>query len=396
MKTWTLITLALVAAGCGAADEPDLASGTVEVAAPDDDDKADAATELRQRLAGTTVWTERALRVEERDGQRVWVLGGRTSRTLRSAFSFVPDDPFCEARVVSARRFEILVRPDHELNSLLSGLPLFVRLEVAGADPITAALWIAPRFARFQGTSQLRIARDVAPVWFGGRAIYRGRVEAPASVGAIAIHSGDGADPAVAREGAGHFRFDWDYEGLARVADPPGDPVYFDAARLRKRASVDLAVAKLGLTTEDPYEVWAGGCADPVRACLGALRVGALDTEACGSYRAVALCGGARTAAEPARDAVVAALREHLVGHYARLGDDIARAGGATLVDAQAAVTGPGFTRVDDIADDPHGHDPAVYWIYRHADVVFPGSDRAWFVTFSRSGGELVSVYDFE
>ncbi len=62
---------------------------------------------------------------------------------------------------------------------------------------------------------------------------------------------------------------------------------------------------------------------------------------------------------------------------------------------AQMAVKAAGFTQVTDPEDNPGGHDLAAHVIFRHPDVVFPGSDRAWYVVFDRATGQHLETYDF-
>lgn len=63
--------------------------------------------------------------------------------------------------------------------------------------------------------------------------------------------------------------------------------------------------------------------------------------------------------------------------------------------EAQVSVKPQHFSEVTDPEDNPHGHDLAKFKLFRHPDVVFPGSDRAWFVVFERATGKFVEAYDF-
>ncbi|HSN99836.1 MAG TPA: hypothetical protein VLS89_16180, partial [Candidatus Nanopelagicales bacterium] len=66
---------------------------------------------------------------EQRDGVRALILRATANRYLKSVFSFVPDDAFGQANIISERRLEVVIHEGHELNTLMSGLPLFVSVE---------------------------------------------------------------------------------------------------------------------------------------------------------------------------------------------------------------------------------------------------------------------------
>lgn len=84
-----------------------------------------------------------------------------------------------------------------------------------------------------------------------------------------------------------------------------------------------------------------------------------------------------------------------LVDWYAAHGDDVAQMGGNTLPQAQAAVSVELVDEVTDPDEDPYAYDPAVFQVFRHPDVVFPGSDIVWFGAYRRDTGALVEIYDF-
>ncbi len=88
-------------------------------------------------------------------------------------------------------------------------------------------------------------------------------------------------------------------------------------------------------------------------------------------------------------------LASALVDWYAAHGDDVAQMGGNTLPEAQAAVSVELVEEVTDPEEDPFAYDPAVYQVFRHPDVVWPGSDIVWFGAYRRDTGALVEIYDF-
>jgi hypothetical protein len=106
-----------------------------------------------------------------------------------------------------------------------------------------------------------------------------------------------------------------------------------------------------------------------------------------------------RTATEHCeRDLVstfVADLRSHLVHYYRQFGADIVTAGGNSLQQAQDAVSLDLVVELAHIEDDPYAHDLDVFRVLRHPDVVFPGSDIAWFGAYHRDTCVLSEIYDF-
>ena len=89
-------------------------------------------------------------------------------------------------------------------------------------------------------------------------------------------------------------------------------------------------------------------------------------------------------------------LRAHLDAWYAAHEADVADAGGATLAEAVMAVDVALVSPVLDPADDPFGDDLAATAVFTHPDVVFVGSDRAWFGAYRLSDGSNLYVQDFE
>jgi hypothetical protein len=295
-----ILSLLLISAlSACAADEPvDDGSGDTDFVTADG--KADG--DLRAKVTGLTVWMDPQVRRELRDSTPVWTMRGSASRSLDDVFSFVPDDPFGEAHMTSPTRFEAMLNEGHELNTMLSGLPLFVRLVPQGEDSVFAGLWLRAQLSGFSGSSAIWVDGALAPVWVGGQVIYRARVSTSTGWNQLVALAAPAARPTVTSEGSRTWRLDFTYAQLAALAaDPAG--LTFEARRpgstARKRASASFRIGWLGLTRRDPYEVWTTECEEEVRACLDDLGIGDVDTEDCGSYREVARCGGAAVAPEP-------------------------------------------------------------------------------------------------
>lgn len=265
------------------------------------------ASGLSAQAGSLRVTLQNVARFEQRNGERVLVVTGSANRNLEGVFSFVPDDAFGEASLVTKRKFELVLRDGHEINSLLSGMPILLRVTAAtGSTPfVFARIALAPRFARFQGSSALHIDAKIAPVFVRDEVDslrYRGLVSATSAIDTLSVSTDDDVDPDVSRVDGDTFRFDWPYARFVVTADPHTDPVYFTAsmtsgASRSKRAHVDIAVTSLDITTADPYETWPSdaSCEEAIYGCIrGKDQVGDPDLGECGSYRDVSRCVNAR------------------------------------------------------------------------------------------------------
>jgi hypothetical protein len=299
VASFTVATLA----ACAATDpyagesEDNLAAGPAT--ATSGEGKADG-PELRVRAGEMTMWVDR-IAVAERDGDEpVAVIEGRVSRNLAEVSSWVPDDAFGQARQRTLRTFEVELRGGHEVNTLLSGLPIFVAFDVTSGS-IThyeGMIRLAPRFAGFEGSGDLFIDAAIDPV-HGGAAEnplrYRGRVTTAVPASDVTAEAAEEAAPALARAGDLEWTLQWDYPSLERAAIPATDPVRFtaqiDGASASKEAAVELHVVEIGLTIQDPRDVWpSAGCTDSARACVRAANQGSGELADCGAYRVVAAC----------------------------------------------------------------------------------------------------------
>ncbi|MEZ4366100.1 MAG: hypothetical protein R2939_07405 [Kofleriaceae bacterium] len=389
--TRTLASLALVATlvatGCVDADSAD--EGGPATAEIEGDDKADG--ELRVRIDGMTVWFDRA--VAYVGGDHPWRLGGRASRNLEGAMSFIPDDRLGEVELLSARTFEVALSSD-EMAIVGVGGPLLVQLDPTTGAGATAAVWLSPRLTDFAGSSHARLDLTVTPRWIAGRPTMRGG--ARTDTGWTLTATGPTAPQIVADAEPSRWILDWATPTfLAGAAAPMTFNVERGAELPGKTARATFVVRRLGVTRLDPYEVWAPRCEAQVRACVAALPAGVVDASACGTFAQVSTCGGPEVAATPSAPRLAADLRAHLVAYYADHGADIVGSGGNDLAAAQAAVDVDGFAEVTDPEEDPFAYDLGATWLFRHADVTFPGSDIVWFLAYDRASGALIEVADF-
>jgi hypothetical protein len=260
---------------------------------------ATGATETRVRAGGMTIWVDSVAK-PRRVGTDLWItMRLRASRSLDNAMSFVPDDAFGAARLVSPRIVEIDLRGGQEIDSIASGVPLFVHLHTASGDvrDYEARIDLVPRFARFAGSSAISIERDIRPVLVksGQRNLrYRGKVSA-VTASSMSVFTDDHADPTIAPRVTGAWQFDWTYDGLELAADIPSAPVHFAAtagtATKTKTAGIDFAVVRAGLTQESAYDVWPSPeCTPAVASCIQAKPAGTTDFGDCGEYRPVSRC----------------------------------------------------------------------------------------------------------
>src|SRR5690349_21522955 len=88
-----------------------------------EDDKSDAATELRVRVGDTTLWMDKAL---VRRGDDL-VLSGRTSRNITDGRAFIFDDIYGDFAQRSARTFEV-TWPISTARGVVDGVNLFTGL----------------------------------------------------------------------------------------------------------------------------------------------------------------------------------------------------------------------------------------------------------------------------
>lgn len=283
---------AFAAPGCAdTTSEPVAETGvvTAEATAPTRIYASEGALELSFETLGT---------FEERDGERALVLRATANRYLQHVFSFVPDDAFGTAAILSERRFEVVLKEGHELNTVLSGLPLFITVNTFTGTPnqYTARIVVAPRFYDFRGASGIYVETEVNPVYVRNGddvLVYRGHVSAAAN--SLLVTAPDGT-PTVTLVSADQFLLDWRYPAVYQAIDPHTVPLTFNAAltgggTAQKTARLVARVTELALTSGDAYEVWPSQpCLPSVHACVYSQPQGALDFSACGTYRQVSRC----------------------------------------------------------------------------------------------------------
>ncbi len=257
---------------------------------------------VRAEGGGLTVTLKPVVIARLENNQKKWIMEGAASRDLSEVFSFVPDDAFGQARLTGARTFEIALDNGSQLNSILSGLKLLVKLTPRGSTKsVTAGIDLQPRFLSSKGSTRIIVVPEVNPVYARGGLTCRGRARA-ASGTLTTVSTPDAAtiNVALRTTGLGEYDVDFSYDNLALALDVPGvnaDKVEFTGqsttGAIRTKLSVlGVTVKGLALTIDDPYQVWPSArCPTAVRTCLNATPVGATDFGDCGSYREVNACG---------------------------------------------------------------------------------------------------------
>lgn len=280
---------ALALAGCSGPHDVDSGGDPVQLVAASDG-------EIRVREDGLTLWVDAVARPAYSGTALQVTISGRTSSNLKAAFSSVPDDAFGKATVVGPRSFTVVLQDGHEINTLLSGLPIRVQLDLSNGRTYTARIGLAPRFTAQSGASAIGLDAAIRPVYFQeGASALRYRGTATAMSPSLTVTASGGAVPSSAALGGGRFRLDWQYAGLAQLFDSTSDRVTLTAAvagaSVSRSAAIEVAVDGVELTAADPSTRWPDPqCAKTVYDCIHAQPAGTRDFAACGSYREVARC----------------------------------------------------------------------------------------------------------
>lgn len=259
---------------------------------------AETATRLYATVGNNELSFETLGTFEQRDGVRALVIRATANRYLADVLSFVPDDAFGDANVISERRFEIVLHEGHELNTMLSGLPLFVKVTTNTGTPrsYTARIVVAPRFYDFRGDSGIWIDEAVTPryvVQGNENLIYRGHAAVAGYTDWLSVTAPDGIPSVYGRP---NYKLDWTYTKLHEAIDPHTVPLAFSAGgdngpTMQKTARLVARVTEFALTDGDAYDVWPSAPCDPaVSACYHSKPAGTTDFSQCGTYRQVLRC----------------------------------------------------------------------------------------------------------
>ena len=287
-----LATCALPACSSGGVDdEPDVEQTDDALSSGTAVGVADAAGRISVRAGVLTLSFDQAAKVETRNGEPTLVLVGKSSRNLKEIRSFVPDDAFGQTKLTSARTFEIALRGGHEINSILSGLPLGLTVVTQSGSPRSyeAAVHLGGRLVPLAGATSLDLLPELRPVVAGpsGELAYRARLETSKTPDLVSAPGGT-----VTRRSARRYDIDWTYEALASSFAPTSPlplsvVAKLGAASASAQARPTLSVVRLGLTTKTIAEVWPNVCSPAVQSCVTR---GTSSLAECGTYREVQAC----------------------------------------------------------------------------------------------------------
>ncbi|MCA9521201.1 MAG: hypothetical protein KC609_09515, partial [Myxococcales bacterium] len=309
--------------------------------------------------------------------------------------------------IVSKRIFEVGFTHS-ELVPLIGGRRLFLTIQPTGSGKPAyyAMIELQPRFTRFAGSSSIFIYSWIDPVMDGFDLVFRGRVKTPRGVTMRGAFNDDDSEPAQTQEGETRWRYDWIPAALPYSGDPVEDAIRFggvdaDGASLQKSASIEIMLRRVSFTNyRTPFLLWpAPVCADAVLSCLQALESWPSDTEGCGTARQVTPCLAQMP--QPPTPPIVTKehfagdLRKAIIAYYGEHESDILASGGNTRPQALLSVDTQRIDVVVDPDENALGYDLATHLVYRHPDVVFPGSDIVWFGVYRKSDGGLVELGPF-
>ncbi len=271
----------------------DFATDEIEVT----DNTADVVGgELKLRTGETSVWvTKELVRREGANGPEV-VLRGRASRNVTGGQSFVIDDPYGDFAKKTARTWEV-VWPAHDIAGLLDGTNQFVRLDFVRSngrpDALTVRAQVRPRLLSFAGSSKIYLTAELTPVISGGRTVYRLTGKTTGANASLVVTAGTQSLTDVQRLTNTEFQIDLEKEVVFDNAPVTITTILANGDAVTKTVHVGLSIKKLGLTSDDPYELWPRpACTAAKKACLQSLGDGALDLAACGEAIDVDACRG--------------------------------------------------------------------------------------------------------
>lgn len=293
---WSWSIPLLLALGCGVDGSQPVSSQQGDVEDASSTERFSATTsELRVRADDLTLWVQEQTEQAVRSGVLHVTIKARTSSNISSVSSSVPDDAFGRTTQIGPRSFEITLRDGHEINTILSGLPLFVNLKLSNGKTYGAKLSLSAKLSPSAGP--VSVEPYARPIYHRDSANLRYRGYATTSATGLVMSSRGGTAPWLGLPTASRHPFDWEYSGLASLLDASSDLVVFEtgsgAAITRQQSGVTLAVRDVGLGLGDPAVRWpTPACTKTVYDCITALPATTKDYSACGSYREVARCMG--------------------------------------------------------------------------------------------------------
>lgn len=365
------------------------------------DGPADGLSTLQLRADGLTLWAEPVATVGQLGD--TFTLDARVSHSIKNVSASVGGISV-ETRVVSARKFAVDMSAQ-ALAANLTEIPLIVRLETTSGKVFHLMFGVQGRFRNTSGSSKIYVWQNILPISKGGTILLRGRVTTRGEFVDVGGSNDDDSEPEGHRESSTKWALDFWPSALPWAGSPTDDALHIwaeaaDETRVRRSAEIHFEVVRLGVTSGNPDLAWpAASCGTRVLACVEDRGVMG-DFEGCGKVQEVQACWETLPEDPSQPDPVLIPrfaddLRKALIAYYANHGTDVVGSGGNTLQQALVLVDEAAIEEVLDPEEDPHAHDFATTRVFRHPDVMFPGSDIVWFGAYARDTGALVSVYEY-
>lgn len=283
MKTLSGAVMAVVVAALGC--------GVPNVEAPEGPDELGTVGSELTVKSGTFSATIGTYPVVAPNGDVLFV--GSASRNVTDAFAFVPDDAFGTA-TANKRVLTLTLAQGHEANTLLSGLPVLVRLTTQSGTPNTYFVRVSAqaRVHTSSGSTLIKPSGAVPAVYVKDPVNplrYRLSLEGPALATQVSMQIGN-ASVAATRVGTSTQWFiDLTYPQLDEAMRSLVTVTAVAPTRSYSKLLL-LGVKTIGLdiTTADPYDTWPSTtCGAQVYACVSGEPA---DLGACGGYREVSRC----------------------------------------------------------------------------------------------------------
>jgi len=281
-------SVVLVAACAAGGDRDDFAETEVSYV----EGKIDGG-EVSVRAGDTTLTVNKTIAL--RDG--LFVLRGRTSRTLTDGRGYIFDDIYGDWAQKSARVFEI-TWPISTARGLADGVDQFIGMDFVHSssrpDHLTARAIVRPRLGEFTGSTKIYLVSELTPIVVAGEVRYRITGRTYGANSAIRLVANDANVGWVTRDGSERFSIDLDPQLALRMIENNVDlQVVADlpTGGVEKHVKLGLGLKKLGMTAGDVEAAWPPvSCVSSVKSCLTALPNTTLDLASCGEAIKVNAC----------------------------------------------------------------------------------------------------------
>lgn len=255
-------------------------------------------SETRAQAPAMTLWMTTLAQPGTEPGSVQLRLSGRASKNLTAVTSYTQEaGPHGTVRLLSARRFEVVLGNLGEIDHVLAGRPLYLDLEssVGQQRHYQARIELRLDLTEFSGDRQIWIGSRITPTYVPAdkdNLRYRGWFSLPRSADASEVrveHAGFSVSELGSLDNR-RWSFDLRTPMLASLLGTPISPLSVHAALggapLLKSARPEVRVSTLALTPrEQPFA--SETCESAVADCLAD---GSQDPSGCGSYQQIRLC----------------------------------------------------------------------------------------------------------